>query len=109
MVLFAFDKGERFLISHDLLGVLCMLAKSLLHSFRSFCIPFVRRRSFLIYVTVRFHGYGDGYVIFNAGHRVYAENIFWLEVREVNTLQGYHPGKKSFSQPPKIVKDVQIE
>ena len=36
-----------------------------------------------------------------------AENIFWLEVREVNTLQGYNPRKKSFSQPPKIVKGVQ--
>ena len=33
--LIAFDKGERLLISHEMLGVLCMLAKSLLHSFRS--------------------------------------------------------------------------
>ena len=30
---------------------------------------FLRRRSFLIYVTVRFHGYGDGYVIFSAWER----------------------------------------
>ena len=30
-------------------------------------------------------------------------------VREVKALQGYNPGKKSFSQPLKIVKGVQIE
>ena len=38
------------------------------------------------------------------------KTVFGLKrVRKVKALQGYHPGKESFSQPPNIVKGVQIE
>ena len=70
-------------------------------------------RSFLNYVTVRFHGYGDGCVIFSAGHRACRERYCFVSSEtkryyfgfDVNYLHsgGYYAMRRALAQCQHVV------